>query len=220
MPVQVGQCPLCRAVNSYSAVNCLECGQRLPWADAAQAAAPRQAAQAAPPTTPPAAPVASVGNQPGSASRSGYAGPHVAASDFADGALPDYRPKIAVVCVGLVLLAVAGIGLKMRTINTPGNAGSTATKSQQPGGSTTDGQAKGLDSNAAGVAMAPAPTVSQYNTVELHVKGPPGTYFIAWSINRPNEKSISGAGDQRVPWDMTWSSEVVNGTELKHCPGA
>jgi hypothetical protein len=38
MATKTGTCPRCHAVNSYGAINCLDCGQRLPWGDAAQAA--------------------------------------------------------------------------------------------------------------------------------------------------------------------------------------
>ena len=38
MAVKTGLCEKCRAVNSYSAINCIDCGARLPWGDAAQAA--------------------------------------------------------------------------------------------------------------------------------------------------------------------------------------
>lgn len=39
MATQAGQCSKCRALNNYAAVNCMECGTRLPWANAIQAAA-------------------------------------------------------------------------------------------------------------------------------------------------------------------------------------
>lgn len=49
MAIQVGLCSTCRQANAYTAVNCLDCGQRLPWADAAEQAqqAKLQAQQAA-----------------------------------------------------------------------------------------------------------------------------------------------------------------------------
>jgi hypothetical protein len=48
MAANVGQCPKCRMANSYSSVNCVECGVRLPWADAAEEAQRKvQAAQQA-----------------------------------------------------------------------------------------------------------------------------------------------------------------------------
>jgi len=34
MATNLGQCDKCRAANSYKAINCIECGARLPWADA------------------------------------------------------------------------------------------------------------------------------------------------------------------------------------------
>lgn len=36
MATNTGQCTKCRAVNAYTMTNCLECGARLPWADAVQ----------------------------------------------------------------------------------------------------------------------------------------------------------------------------------------
>lgn len=50
MATQLGACPNCRQMNSYTAMNCIECGQRLPWGDAVQ----QVQAQAAPPPPPPA----------------------------------------------------------------------------------------------------------------------------------------------------------------------
>lgn len=44
MSTQTGQCAKCRAINSYSAVNCIDCGARLPWGDATQAAKDQVAA--------------------------------------------------------------------------------------------------------------------------------------------------------------------------------
>jgi hypothetical protein len=41
MPTQTGQCPKCRAVNAYSAANCIECGARLPWADSREQSSPQ-----------------------------------------------------------------------------------------------------------------------------------------------------------------------------------
>jgi ribosomal protein L40E len=51
MSTQTGQCPKCRALNAYTATNCIECGARLPWADVAQQSTPSTAAQ--PPEMPP-----------------------------------------------------------------------------------------------------------------------------------------------------------------------
>lgn len=33
MATPTGQCPNCRQINSYAAIKCLDCGERLPWAD-------------------------------------------------------------------------------------------------------------------------------------------------------------------------------------------
>ena len=53
--IQTGQCPTCRAVNSYAAITCIECGARLPWADAVQAAQHAAAQAASQATAPPTA---------------------------------------------------------------------------------------------------------------------------------------------------------------------